>query len=164
MSASRILPGVLTLLALGACLALSWMAEVIIVEQARRHEREHVADQLDALRLRIEKLVARDIYSIRGLATYVEARPGLDADEFDAFAARLVDADSAIRHVAAAPDLVIRYVYPREGNEAALGFAYHDDALQQAAAERAARSDDIVVAGPLELVQGGSAFVARTHV
>ncbi|MCB1745933.1 MAG: EAL domain-containing protein [Gammaproteobacteria bacterium] len=164
MSASRILPGVLTLLALGACLALSWMAEVIIVEQARRHEREHVADQLDALRLRIEKLVARDIYSIRGLATYVEARPGLDADEFDAFAARLVDADSAIRHVAAAPDLVIRYVYPREGNEAALGFAYHDDALQQAAAERAARSDDIVVAGPLELVQGGSAFVARTAV
>ncbi|MGE0486498.1 MAG: EAL domain-containing protein [Gammaproteobacteria bacterium] len=160
----RYLTLLLTLLALAACLALASMTEFMLVEQARRHEREHVADQLDALRLRIEKIIARDIYAVRGLATYVAIRPALDKTAFDEFAARLISTDSTIRHVAAAPGMVIRYVYPEAGNTAAIGLAYRDDPVQRDAAMRASRDPAILVAGPLELVQGGTAFIARTAV
>lgn len=68
------------------------------------------------------------------------------------------------RHIALAPDLVIRYVYPRAGNEAALGVNYRLIPEQFAAIEKAIALGGPLLAGPVKLVQGGSGLVLRVPV
>ncbi len=68
------------------------------------------------------------------------------------------------RHIALAPDLVIRYVYPRAGNEAALGVNYRLIPEQYAAIEKAIALGGPLLAGPVKLVQGGSGLILRVPV
>lgn len=68
------------------------------------------------------------------------------------------------RHIAVAPDLVIRYVYPLSGNEAALGVDYRQIPDQYAAVKKAVAAGGPILAGPVKLVQGGTALVLRVPV
>ena len=68
------------------------------------------------------------------------------------------------RHVALAPDLVIRYVYPLAGNESVIGVDYRNLPQQMAAIEKTLKLGKPVVAGPVNLLQGGSALVVRVPV
>jgi sensor domain CHASE-containing protein len=60
--------------------------------------------------------------------------------------------------------MVIRLIHPRFGNEKAIGLDYRSLPGQFAAVEQARESRQIVVAGPLNLVQGGIGVVARLPV
>ncbi|RZJ61418.1 MAG: diguanylate cyclase, partial [Acidovorax sp.] len=55
-------------------------------------------------------------------------------------------------------------IYPRLGNERALGLHYLDNPQQRNAVERAIQTRRTVVAGPIPLVQGGLGIVSRTPV
>ncbi|TXH95647.1 MAG: EAL domain-containing protein [Rheinheimera sp.] len=68
------------------------------------------------------------------------------------------------RHIALAPDLIIRYVYPKAGNEAALGVNYRLIPEQFAAIEKAIALGGPLLAGPVKLVQGGSGLILRVPV
>jgi signal transduction histidine kinase len=69
-----------------------------------------------------------------------------------------------LRSIAFAPGFVIRHIYPVVGNEAALGLDYRDAPAQFVGVERASRTGEPVIAGPLTLVQGGEAIVGRFPV
>ncbi len=77
---------------------------------------------------------------------------------------RLLESQRNIRNLALAPDNVISDVYPRLGNEKALGLRYLDNPQQRSAVERAIQTRRTVVAGPIPLVQGGLGIVSRTPV
>ena len=51
--------------------------------------------------------------------------------------------------------MVVRLVYPLAGNEKAVGLDYAKSPAQRAAAELARDTNSLVIAGPLNLVQGG---------
>jgi len=55
-------------------------------------------------------------------------------------------------------------MYPLAGNEAALGLDYKKTPKQWAAIKKAIELKDTVVTDPVDLVQGGSAFIARTPI
>ena len=97
-------------------------------------------------------MIAKNLALTNGLAAFVAANPDLGQEEFDAYARNVLVREPSLRNLAAAPDLVVRYVYPREGNEAMLGLDYRADPAQREVAERVMRSGDLVVAGPVELV------------
>lgn len=69
-----------------------------------------------------------------------------------------------LRNIAAAPDLVVRYIYPLKGNRAALGFDYTSDKQLRTAALQARHLNTTVLTGPTPLVQGGSGLVAQLPV
>ena len=69
-----------------------------------------------------------------------------------------------IRNIAAAPDLVIKYMYPLEGNEAALGLNYRTQPKQIQSVLKAKQSRELSLAGPLNLVQGGLGLISRIPV
>ena len=61
--------------------------------------------------------------------------------------------------------MVIRLMYPLQGNERAIGLDYRSAPGQTEAAERARTTRQIVLAGPFPLVQGGgTALAARMPV
>ncbi|MCC5855804.1 MAG: EAL domain-containing protein [Idiomarina sp.] len=90
--------------------------------------------------------------------------PELDAERFRRLSEELISDDLHVRHVAVAPNLVIKHIYPLAGNEGAIGLDYRTTPDQYASIAAAINAQDIVINGPLELVQGGQAMIARLPV
>ncbi len=121
--------------------------------------------ELSGLRSRIESKLNADVQLTRGMVSYVKVHPDLQQWEFDLLASDLVaSGESHIRNLALARDLVISHVYPLAGNEPVLGLDYRNLPAQWPLVEQAVREKRIVIAGPLELVQGGIGLISRFPV
>ncbi|XAW88012.1 diguanylate cyclase [Vibrio sp. CDRSL-10 TSBA] len=66
-----------------------------------------------------------------------------------------------VRNIALAPNDVIHYVYPLQGNEKAIGLDFRTVPHQYRTVQIARQNKKVFLAGPLELVQGGKAIIAR---
>ena len=104
------------------------------------------------------------IQLIRGLPSLFAVNQHLTQKQFAEAVGYLVNNESEIRNIAAAPDMIIKYMYPVEGNELAIGLDYRKEPEQFEAADRARRTRELVLAGPLELKQGGTGLVTRVPV
>jgi len=72
--------------------------------------------------------------------------------------------DPAVRSLQLAPDAVVTYVFPMEGNEAAIGHDLLADPARGPAVRRAIEERRFVLAGPFELLQGGNGLVGRSPI
>ncbi|PIW26946.1 MAG: hypothetical protein COW30_12365 [Rhodospirillales bacterium CG15_BIG_FIL_POST_REV_8_21_14_020_66_15] len=148
-----------------ACALGGFLAEQYALRSAATDSRLQTAEDIGKLRSRMESLLNADIQLIRGLISYVKARPDLDQKEFSAVAADLLgSAGGRVRNLGLARDLVISHVYPVTGNEKAIGLDYRKTPAQWPQVERAIRDNAVVIAGPLNLVQGGVGIIARFPV
>lgn len=139
--------------------------EKINSEYELNRQRDHVLHDAQDLRVKLTSQITEGIYILSGLRAYIEANPNITDQEFKRYADSVKRLEPAIRSIAAAPDMVIRFVYPLEGNQASLGLDYrHAPIEQRAAAFRALRAGRPVVAGPVNLVQGGKALIIRLPV
>lgn len=147
-----------------AILGMGIYVEQLKSEQLRAAERARVVDQLASIRTRLEGTINDSIGRLEGVTAYIERTPDLTEEEFAFFASKLITGRTHIRNIAAAPDLVVRYVYPVEGNESVIGLDYRRTPAQWQAARRALETGRVSLAGPVNLVQGGTAFIARAPV
>ena len=157
-------PGVFIGLTLAAVLGAELAIETLLRQHELRREHEHTLADLNLVRARIEMLVYRDLYAVRALATHIASLPDLDQQDFEAYVKPLMQEPSTLRTLAAAPDLVIRYLYPLAGNESVLGTDYRQLPSQRDDVERAIASRTLVINGPTPLIQGGDGFIAREAV
>ncbi len=130
----------------------------------RQNVRAEVLNHVSLIRSRLEGNINANIQLLRGLVSVISAEPDMDQQRFSALARNLFNGENQLRSVAAAPGLVVEMVYPLEGNRAALGLDYRANDDQRAAALRVRNTGRLVVAGPVDLVQGGVGFVARIPV
>jgi len=133
-------------------------------EARRAHQiqaRHEISNELNLLRTRLEGIIASNIRLVGGLAAAISANPDLTEEQFYRIAERLFTERLQLRNIGAAPDLVLRYIYPPEGNEGALGLDYRKNDIQRAAAFAARDARDLVLAGPLDLLQGGVSVIGR---
>jgi PAS domain S-box-containing protein len=105
---------------------------------------------------------------IYGLAAWVLTHSSvaeLDT-KFEPFARRLSESVAGVRALAVAPNGVVRLVFPRAGNEAAVGRNILDDPRDEVRADiaRAMQSRKVVISDPHELVVGGFGAVARLAI
>ncbi len=152
---------------LAAFLLVVAAAEVIVdLMQRNQLERRRieVLNQVATLRARLEGEINSSLYLTRGLIANVAIHPEVDSDEFDALASEIIAVGRNIRIIGLARDNVITHIFPLAGNEAALGLDYATRPDQWPAIREAMERRSTVVAGPVELVQGGRAFVARTPI
>jgi PAS domain S-box-containing protein len=126
--------------------------------------RIEVMQDLTVLRTQLEGEINADVQLIRGLIATLVTEPDMQQDRFASIAEGLIGRDTVLRNIAAAPDMVIRMVFPVEGNEAAIGLDYMRNEAQRDAAIRARDTGELVLAGPIDLVQGGRGFVGRFPV
>lgn len=136
--------------------------------QARKNhieaQRAMIAGEVALLRADLEGAVNGPIQLVRGLIAAIATEPDMDQARFADFASRLINNEPSLRNIAAAPDMVIRMMYPIEGNEQAIGLDYTRNPEQRDAAIRARDVGDLVLAGPVDLVQGGQGFIGRFPV
>ena len=146
-------------------IALAWL----FAEQQNRKVfeqdlRAEVLGQVSLIRAKLEGNINSNIQLVRGLVATLSTEPDMDQGRFATLAANLLQERSQIRHIAAARDLVVNLVHPLQGNESAIGLDYNQNDAQRAAALRTRDTGDLVLAGPVDLVQGGSSFIGRFPV
>lgn len=142
----------------------------LVVVQLDRVQRQVTDDrtvlaQAGTVRAAVEEELYRTVNLGVALRSYVVAHPGLeDEDHIRVMLADLYDQGEHVRNFGLAPDDVIAHVHPVEGNEAVVGVDYRDLPDQYPAVEQARRTRSSVLAGPVELVQGGTGLINRTPV
>lgn len=161
MSANSRLVSILIVLMIGAT---TWTIEYWLEQRQRDIQQETVFRAIGTMRARFETLVGQQLYTLQGLATYIGLNPELTQHEFVRFVENSLPVDSVITVIAGARNLIVNLIYPLEANKAVLGLNYRERSIQRPAALLAIEQQDIVLAGPVELVQGGLGFVARTPV
>ncbi|NVK32999.1 MAG: EAL domain-containing protein [Rhodobacteraceae bacterium] len=151
-------------IALIITLAAAVFAEVHHQRADYAKARATVAKQLDELRQTLEDNVHSNLQLVRGLAALIAAEPDIQPSKFGQIAETLIKQKSQLKVLVAAPDLVIKMVHPLEGHEAVLGVDYTRTEVLREAALKAVRSEEIVLAGPIDLFTGGRGFIGRFPV
>ncbi|SMF46212.1 Signal transduction histidine kinase [Tistlia consotensis] len=144
------------------CGTIAALAEQVAHQDTLNRVRSEALERLGVLRVALERTLSSDVQRVRGLVAYTRGNPDLDQAEFESVAKYLMsDGSGIVRNVALARDLVITHVYPLAGNEKALGLRYRDNAAQWPMVAEAIAKNEITIAGPLPLVQGGTGVIAR---
>ncbi|BFM12580.1 hypothetical protein R50072_27330 [Simiduia litorea] len=116
------------------------------------------------LRAQLEGTLNNILTGVYGIAVHISGTPDITQQQFAKFSAAIMRRDPTIRNLAAAPDLIVKLVYPLESNKSVLGLNYNTNVNQRDAALAVRDRGELVLAGPLNLIQGGLGFVARAPV
>lgn len=154
--------GVLILLAV--IIATGWYVDRVNHKHLIEVQKNRAYEQVNLYRTRIEGQLAANIQLVRGLAIALGNTDNLTQQTFANIASPLFESDEVLRNLGAAPNMILKFIYPLEGNEQALGLNYSTHPIQRVEALRAQSTGEIVLAGPLRLVQGGDALIARVPV
>ena len=134
------------------------------LDQQQRELHEHHLMSASQMRSRLESSLNSTVFRAQGLVAYVVSVKTLEPAEADRMLKALYESDPRIRNVGLAPDNVIRFVYPHAGNDKAIGLRFIDRPDQWPDVLRAMQTRQSVLAGPVNLVQGGRAIICRTPV
>ena len=152
------------ILAIGSTLTGAIYLENTEEQRLLQERRSQVLQHLSYVRAKLEGMINSTLFLTRGIVAYVATHPEISEREFHGLAKELLLEDTHIRNIGLAKDNVITHMYPIEGNEAAIGLRYMDNPAQRDAVIRAIETKKTVVAGPVNLVQGGRGFISRTPV
>lgn len=144
---------------LGVGLWFMGLSQTIRINDSRL-ERLHL---LSDIRSDIERRIAVTLTSTGILAYEVERAKG-QPDDFNLLAQKILDQIGGISNLQLAPDGIVRRIHPLAGNVEALGHDILGDKQRNAEALASAEGGHLSLAGPINLVQGGTAVIARKPV
>lgn len=148
---------------LALCVLVQYMTS--LDQRGRQlHLQQNVMAKASDLRNRIEQQINTTLNMTMGSLVYVASNPDISQVEFAQFAKVIIQRAPYVLNVGLAKDNVITHIYPLAGNKKALGLRYMDNPFQRAAVERAIKTRKSVIAGPVNLVQGGQGFISRIPI
>ncbi|HEY9852885.1 MAG TPA: PAS domain S-box protein [Leptolyngbyaceae cyanobacterium] len=147
-------------------LVLAFVFLVDRSEQKRfqQQNRTAVLNQLSIIRARLEGGLSSRIFLARGLVAHVSLYPNIDRAKFERLARVMVARQTGIGSIALYKNNVISHIYPLQGHEAAIGFNPMSVPEERRAIERAIKTGNTIVAGPINLVEGGVGIISRTPI
>ncbi len=139
-------------------------ASIMSYSNIKQINEYQIASNLTYYNNKIENLFDELTYSMNLLETIVKLDlKKFTSDDLDMIVFPVADRPS-IRNVSFLPDGIVSYVYPLEGNEAAIGDNIFEMPDRQAEAEFALETRETIICGPYELTQGGMGFIARKAI
>src|SRR5215813_4796226 len=159
--------------AVGILAAAVVLLAVLAVDRLEQQRYDQIREarilrSLSNARARLEDELNQRLFLMRGIVAYVSTYPEITVPEFQRLASVLLSQPSTptsgIRSIQLAKDTVVSHVYPVAGNREAIGLDLLQVPEQSAAVQRALDRKTTVVAGPVKLVQGGTAFISRTPI
>jgi PAS domain S-box-containing protein len=135
-------------------------------ERDRRYqaERVRVSHDLATLAAHLQSELNANVYLANGMVAFITAAPHAEPAAMNQALAALYRFGNHLRNIGVAPGNRIAFVYPLDGNEAALGLYYPDMPGQWSAVRTAIDRRETILAGPLTLKQGGTGLISRTPV
>lgn len=143
---------------------LSWRAGELKRENDLNLQKTEIQAELANFRSQLETKLNYSVALVKGLAVDLVIREDMQPEQFAQIAQELSRANPAQRNLSLAPSFIIRDVYPVQGNEQSIGLNLLLEPTQKAAVYRAIQLDDVVLAGPYDLKQGGQGVTVRMPV
>ncbi len=139
-----------------------------VVRQAEQRvtqiQQVEAVGMLSQKRAELESRINSVLYLSSTLSTYIAVNPQEDMQRWYNLSKEIVKEAPLVRNIGLAPDNVMRFVFPLSGNEKALGLDYRKVPAQWPAVERAMKTGEMTLAGPVNLVQGGRGLIGRTPI
>lgn len=126
--------------------------------------RANLLDVLIGKKSKLEKSLYSRIYYTRGVAAFVALKPDITISDFEALAKEYIKNDTVISTMALSRNCVINAIFPFEGHEAAIGLDLLTHPERKEIVEKTILTHQTFVAGPVELVEGGTAFISYTPI
>ncbi len=126
--------------------------------------RANLLEILVGKKSKLEKALSSRIYYTKGVAAFVSVNPNLTNEDFYQLAKELIKEDSVISTISISPDCIISAIYPQEGHMTAIGLNLLEHPARKEIVEKTIETHKTFVAGPVELVEGGVAFISYTPV
>ncbi|SMP36776.1 diguanylate cyclase [Roseibium denhamense] len=141
------------------------VGQLVRNELISQHKRDAVGSLSEA-RARLEGEISRTVahgLAVRAFVAELKDTP-FELEDYRRISMEVIEDNTSIRSVGIAPNNILQAVFPLEPNRAALGLNYRMNTAQWPAIREAMLSREMVIAGPLELVQGGKALLIRIPV
>lgn len=132
--------------------------------QWEKDVRTAALDVLIGKKSKLEKALYSRIYYTKGLASFVSLNPDITTQEFNILAKDFLKDDTIIGSLALSKDCVIGAIYPLEGHEAAIGLDLLNHPERVEIVNKTIETRKTFVAGPVDLIEGGIAFISYTPV
>lgn len=156
---------------LAALIAAAIVFGVVLFFERSEHKwisqelRADALQELHVVKSRLELVVNSRLRPAEGLSAYVSIHPEITKDEFNSFAQQIMERQAGILKIELVKGTVITdYIYPLEGNEAAIGLDLMTMLPEREGVLRAIETKKTVVAGPVDLIPGGVAFISRSPI
>ncbi len=148
----------------GVLIAAVYLESILTKQQHQEHELE-VRSRLSEIGARLESTLSSNIVSVRGLAAYLAVNPALSDSDFKQISQLFLQNNPLINNVGVSDQQynMVR-VYPEENNRAILGGNLLDIPSQAVSAREAMQSGRVQFSGPVQLLQGGQAFIVRIPI
>ena len=114
--------------------------------------------------LSMQGAIIANIETGRGLANVIRTEPDMDTERFNQLAKQIFHSYSSMKVIAIAPNLVVSNIYPLAGNESVIGLDYRKVENQKDLVFDARDKNELTMAGPMDLVQGGTGLIVRYPV
>ncbi len=117
-----------------------------------------------ALRAGVESELYQRLSLPIALKAFVISNPDFTSEDFDSFANSLKNSVPGVMSLQLAPDAIVTYITDIERNKKALGHDLLSDESRRPAVIRSIEERRFIVAGPVNLIQGGRAIIARLPI
>ncbi|MDD2058121.1 EAL domain-containing protein [Pseudomonas sp. GD03860] len=157
---NRLLPIGFALIGIGLSVALGRL-------DVQRQESELIANasaRLSGVRAALEAQLRSAFGETEGIAQLISADGQITPEHFHNMARQAIASVPHIRHISIAPGDVVADVYPLHGNQSLIGVDYRHLPDQYPLLQRARDHYSPVLAGPLQLYQGGRGLIYRRPV
>ncbi|WP_448565006.1 response regulator [Thalassotalea ganghwensis] len=139
-------------------------ADYLHNQQTENELKEDLRKELATFRAHIEGTILSHSMLLNGLVAVISTEPDLSYQRFLALSSPLLQQNNSIRNIAYAPALVVKYVNPIKGNENVIGLNYANLPAQLSDILIAKERQKLVFTDLIDLVQGGTGFIARFPV
>ena len=145
-------------------LGMVWQIDISENRRYQQSLRTQYLDKVSLARAKLESSLNARLHLVRGLAAFTKSKPTFDFGDFQKFVHDLLSGMSGIRSLQLAPAGIVTFIYPIEGNMAAIGHNLLADPKRKQAVQMAIDKRKFIIAGPLPLRQGGIALIGRLPI
>jgi len=129
---------------------------------ARQEALQDANQDADAIAGALQRELIKIDVIARAIRFSLERHPNLTQAEYSDLVAPLIATSPSILLVGRSDRYILDQIHPLAGNESALGLDYRNVPGQFDSVEEVLRTGQSTLNGPVELVQGGTAFIQRT--
>jgi diguanylate cyclase (GGDEF)-like protein len=118
--------------------------------------------EVASIRANLESLIYSEIFLTNTLSTHLLVDPNPKPTQLQLIIDEIFRQSNHIQGIGIAPDDVVKFIYPF--NENVIGLDYRTVPEQWASIQQARSLETMLISGPINLVQGGRAFIGRSPV
>lgn len=144
--------------------AVLFISEWLIDQDLQIHQQQYenqVEGRIDFISNKLQQEINSNLIVIEAVESLLLLNSDITGQQFDTLAATLIKTRPSIQQIQLSPGAVIKYIYPLAGNESVLGLNLRKIPGQNEVVERSIQNAETIMAGPLDLIQGGEGVIVR---